>query len=423
MKFKYMDLKNLQFEYDHRLTNAIKNDILTKSQIGMYKEEYFNYRRRHLLGNSIKVTKDLLPDVYKCFHECLDVLGSDDCRGELYIHQSGEYNANVLSDGHRFDVLVNSGLIKDFCNEEIRFVLGHELGHVIYQHDDIPVSAIVKSPNSFSEDAERVLYKWSRSAEISADRIGLLCAGSLGSAVSALFKTSSGLTTIDSEIVIQSYREQYKELKNHVEKVGGFNEEERTHPMTSIRFKALEMASLDMVALRANPNNFSWDSFRKLDGEIANVIDGLECKNVKPLVYLSTENGQVALFTALLYIVLMSKNISWEQRSFLHDVRESLNSTLPIEGMISDAQASISEFKKTALRDLSGMQSEISSGCSNQIFKLSFLLGSISPEKQEVINFLNELANDFDIEIDESFENLLNTNGNLRFEINRILQY
>jgi hypothetical protein len=418
-----MDLTNLRFEYDHRLAYGIKNDILTDSQIGKYKEEYFHYRRRLLLGDSIRVTKDLLPNIYKCFQECLDVLGGDDRKGELYIHQSGEYNANVLSDGHRFDVLVNSGLVKDFCDEEICFVLGHELGHVIYQHDDIPVSAIVKSSNSLSEDAERVLYKWSRSAEISADRVGLLCAGSLESAVSALFKTSSGLTTIDSRIVINSYREQYKELKDHIERVGGFHEEERTHPMTSIRFKALEMASLDMVALRADLKNFSWDSFRKLDGEIANVIDGLEGKTVNPLVYLSSENGQIALFTALFYVVLISESISWEQRSFLHDVREILNSNLPLESMILDATASVSEFRKMALKDLCDFHDELSSSSSNQILKLCFLLGSISPNRHQVKNYLNELANAFDIEIDEDFQKLLTTTGNLRFEINRILQY
>ena len=46
--------------------------------------------------------------------------------------------------------------------------------------------------------------------------------------------------------------------------------------MFAVRFKALEMAFLDVVAMRKNPSLFSLNSFLELDRHITNTINSLE---------------------------------------------------------------------------------------------------------------------------------------------------
>ncbi len=86
------------------------------------------------------------------------------------------------------------------------------MGHVLFEHNQIPVKQILAAEEHLSYQVASLLFQWSRAAEISADRIGLLCSGSLASAANAFFKTSSGLCLDREEEIIRSLRSQYDEL-------------------------------------------------------------------------------------------------------------------------------------------------------------------------------------------------------------------
>ena len=113
-------------------------------------------RRGALLGNTVCITAELVPKVYGAFRDCVELLTGTKQSGSLYVQQSHDYNANVFSDGHRFDVVVNSGMLEDFSIDELRFVLGHELGHVLYEHSSLPVSEMLADSDNL-EAAETVL--------------------------------------------------------------------------------------------------------------------------------------------------------------------------------------------------------------------------------------------------------------------------
>jgi Zn-dependent protease with chaperone function len=203
----------------------------------------------------------------------------------LFVQQSREYNASVFAAGGRFDVLVHSSLINNFSTDELCFVFGHELGHVVFGHTWFPVRDIWANIDRISPDVRNLLFRWARSSEVSADRIGLLCCGKLGPAVTALFKTSSGLAGIDVDRVLRSFRKQYQELEEHIRQpVSDSYTWIRSHPMIPIRFKALELASLDIIALRQQPKGFSQKGFRSVDRAIAGILESLDISVAPPQV-------------------------------------------------------------------------------------------------------------------------------------------
>ncbi|GBC59866.1 peptidase M48 [Desulfonema ishimotonii] len=232
-------------------------------------------RRQELLGEAVRVTADLLPETHAVYRSCLELLGGG-LTGDLFVQQSGVYNASVFAHDTQFDILVHSALLKDFTADELRFVFGHELGHVFFKHSLFPVRGIIEQIGEDSPEAVALLLRWSRASEISADRMGMLCCGQLEPAVSALFKTASGLSGIDMGRVLTSFRKQYKALESQIRSVGEVAGWVRTHPMVPIRFKALELAALDIIALGRRDGFFSPRGFRDIDRQVADLLGALD---------------------------------------------------------------------------------------------------------------------------------------------------
>lgn len=83
-------------------------------------------------GSHLRVTKDSYPKIYEYLEYACQILDIKKIP-ELYIEWG--YNINACTVGAENPIIVlNSGLI-DLCDdEEIMFVIGHELGHVKSNH-------------------------------------------------------------------------------------------------------------------------------------------------------------------------------------------------------------------------------------------------------------------------------------------------
>lgn len=276
-----IDIECLRFGYETDLLGTAETRLgAIFSQNQKYAEDLLNMRKRNLLGNAVRITSDLLSEVHKCYQSCLDIIG-EDLYGDLFVCQNNEYNANVFAHNKKFDLLINSALINDFTLDELRFVLGHELGHVLFGHSHFSVKEILslaeeKIDNSINPASINLLFRLSRVQELSADRIGLLCCGQLTSAVKALFQTASGLIGIDEDRILDSFRNQYNALENHIEKAVASKFWFYTHPMIPIRFKALELAALDIIAFRKQSKAFSAKGFASIDKKIAAILRSLD---------------------------------------------------------------------------------------------------------------------------------------------------
>ncbi|KAA0139152.1 M48 family metalloprotease [Gimesia chilikensis] len=124
-------------------------------------------------------------------NECAEILGID--APEIYIKGDNEPNAYVAGLSAPHHLVLTSGLLDLYeeSPEELRFIIGHELGHLKAQHirthfvGRMFVQSIIgdeAAKVSFADDfiaslSVHTLLHWYRESEYSADRAGLLCIG------------------------------------------------------------------------------------------------------------------------------------------------------------------------------------------------------------------------------------------------------
>jgi len=197
--------------------------------------------QRHLLATAVRMSSSMSPRLDRILRQARERLRFDD-EVEIYIYANASYNAHCMmpSKGRGF-VLLTSGLYEAFDDAELAFVIGHELGHHLYAHREIPVASLsekLAGPEALS------LFAWSRYAEISADRVGLVVSGDLNAASRAFLKLASGLHQLELELTSSVLLEQLKDLEAAMSEPGArspSSEWYTTHPFSPLRVKALVM--------------------------------------------------------------------------------------------------------------------------------------------------------------------------------------
>jgi tellurite resistance protein len=232
---------------DLKLYEGLLKDRLVKKvneQIEKMREDSPNSTRRRLLATSVRLSPRMAPDLHRMAADCVAKLNID-TPIELYAFASPQYNAMCFKpeDGRLF-VMFASSLLEAFDDGELKFVLGHELGHHVYRHHDVPIGYILRGGSRPNPRLALSLFTWSRYAEISADRAGAHCAQDLKSVSRALFKLASGLSGKTIEFHLQDFLDQVDEMQvlDHEPGEGAPKEDWfSTHPFSPLRVKALAL--------------------------------------------------------------------------------------------------------------------------------------------------------------------------------------
>jgi tellurite resistance protein len=204
--------------------------------------------RRQLLGTALRLSPEMAPDVHALLDGCRAALGIE-APLETYVIPSPVFNAAaVRPERGLLFVLLSSGLLEAFEPDELRFVIGHELGHHLFEHHRLPVAALLGGKAPPGAGLALRLFAWQRYAEISCDRAGLVCAGSLEAAARGLFKLASGLRGGRVRIVIDQFLAQAGDLRDEVGRMARADEPARsdwfaTHPFSPLRLRAAELCA------------------------------------------------------------------------------------------------------------------------------------------------------------------------------------
>jgi len=142
--------------------------------------------------------------------------------------------------------------------DELRFIIGHELGHVCLGHTWLNslVGGMSGIPSPYF--AAVLLYFsfrwWNRACEYSADRAGLLACGKPEKAASALVKLAGGDSAIRSAAGWQQALRRIAAEDDHIE--NNLQELLSSHPMIIRRLQALSQyaASAEYQYLQAQVN-------------------------------------------------------------------------------------------------------------------------------------------------------------------------
>ncbi len=134
-------------------------------------------------ANAVRVGPNQFPKLHSLMIEVQDTL---DWKQEvpLFVSQTPLVNAGAYGVDEPFIVL-NSGAVKLLDYDEMRALIGHELGHVMSGHALYRTILVIILTIGFQHlpflagiallPIRLALLEWSRKAELSADRAGLLC--------------------------------------------------------------------------------------------------------------------------------------------------------------------------------------------------------------------------------------------------------
>jgi Zn-dependent protease with chaperone function len=136
-------------------------------------------------SSSLRLSPRQCPALYELFRDACRTL--DMKEPDLYLTQNPFPNAFAIGFDHH-TVVITSGLVELLTDDEVRCVMGHELGHIKSGHMLYRTMAIflgllgrVAARNlPFVDLLTRALlyalYDWTRKSELTADRAGLLVA-------------------------------------------------------------------------------------------------------------------------------------------------------------------------------------------------------------------------------------------------------
>ncbi|MBV9092474.1 MAG: M48 family metallopeptidase [Streptosporangiaceae bacterium] len=223
-------------------------DTLLKLLNGLFNERAM---RLNFLASGVKVSERQFPHIHEMLRDGAYVLDMDTVP-ELYVTQAPLVNAMALGTNSPF-IVVNTGVVDLMDAEELRFIVGHELGHVLSGHAVyrtmlynliLLAQRIAWMPLGYVGLRAIIwgLEEWYRKSELSCDRAGLLAGQDVDAARRALMKTAGGSKL--AEMNADAFHDQAHEydavpdLRDSVLKI--LQLQGNTHPFAVVRFAELD---------------------------------------------------------------------------------------------------------------------------------------------------------------------------------------
>lgn len=209
------------------------------------------------MSMSVRCGPKQYPTLFNMLEESCRVL--DMPVPELYL--SNNPIPNAFAGGvERPYITLRSGIVNNMTNEQLYHVIGHELGHIKAQHVlyfnvgavlfallDLLGRRTLGATDVASYALILAFYEWSRQAEFSADRAGLLVTQSLDVSIDAEIALTAGHTRLDGEANREEFMNQARAYQDAdtLDQVGkavlfALWGKTFTHPMPVHRVQELE---------------------------------------------------------------------------------------------------------------------------------------------------------------------------------------
>ncbi len=206
--------------------------------------------------SNVRLSKEQCPGIFALFEDVCATLDVDPMP-PLYLANSPVLNAYTGGVDSPY-IVVHSGLIEGLEDEQIKYVLGHELGHIMAGHVPYRIVAehirmllvflggMIPGLGALLNIAlVAALMEWYRMAELTADRAGLLAVQDPDTALGGILRLASGPgARIGKELSLEAFMKQARESETHddlVKKVvQAWLEISRTHPLNVVRARELD---------------------------------------------------------------------------------------------------------------------------------------------------------------------------------------
>lgn len=201
-------------------------------------------------GNGLNINKSTFPKLNLALNQAVRILDID-----VFPAFSTEWhyaiNAFSVGDQNKRLILL-SGAVDLLSDDELQFILGHELGHMKCNH--MPYLMLTESlytpitntamGNLILSTIKMPLMNWYRIADFTADRVGLLCCQDIRVALSTMIKMAGLPKSYYGQIDINSFIFQARDFKvnfsTNLDKVMKFISNNGTfHPWLVLRASEL----------------------------------------------------------------------------------------------------------------------------------------------------------------------------------------
>ena len=199
-------------------------------------------------ANAVRVSENQFGDIYRLYRRVLKTLDAPE-EYPLFVSQTPMVNAGAYGMEQPF-IILNSGTVRLIDEEELEYILGHEIGHILSDHvlyRTMTVFLLSLASMGFpivglaARAVLVALLEWSRKSELSCDRAGLLSVQDPEVVMRAMLRMAGGGEP--SEMSVQEFilqAEEYKEsgdVADQIFKV--INLMATTHPFYVLRVSEL----------------------------------------------------------------------------------------------------------------------------------------------------------------------------------------
>lgn len=239
---------------DLQMLRSFKKMRPIERAAGWVVKSYRHILQSQYLGQTIRVGPRQLPQLHALVEECAATLGIP--VPTVYVANSHAYNAFTFGTDDHAIIVIYSRLVEEFEEDELRFVIGHEMGHIQNKHVvygtvlQVLRAGIAPFLAWIAPFAETALASWSRRAEVTCDRAGLICVKDVEVAERVFLKMALGSATLSAELDVEAFLEQMEDARKSP---GRFTEMLALHPYLPKRIAAVRVFAESELYLRTLP--------------------------------------------------------------------------------------------------------------------------------------------------------------------------
>lgn len=221
MKLIGLETTSYEHTFDKKALNAFKAlrgvDTITNFVLNW---TYLKWHIIELAGSNFHVTEYSCPELYQQVKDIADTL---DITRIPSIYTEWGHFINAYTTGYKDSTLLvlYSGAVDLMSEEELRFIVGHEMGHIKSGHvlyhvmaqmfsnviSNITIAAPLVQPIYYT------LMFWNRMSEFTADRAGLLACQNVDVAINSIIKMSGMPAKYFNNMNRKAFLEQAKDFE------------------------------------------------------------------------------------------------------------------------------------------------------------------------------------------------------------------
>ena len=231
--------------------------------------------KHQLLGHAVKVSERQFPRIHGIAKRASDALQIT--TPQVFVVNNPTFNAGTLGTNDDSFIIIHSALLDQYSDQELLTVIGHECGHIHNSHVAYLTALhyLTYMAGMFLpwilQPALVALRTWSRRAEITCDRAGMLVSRDQQASERAITKLAVGSHKLYEEFNLDAFLEQHVEGSHGV---GRFMEVFATHPWLPKRVLAMRVFGASQLYRRTLDGTAEGLTMSEVDSRVAELLKG-----------------------------------------------------------------------------------------------------------------------------------------------------